>query len=357
MKSASTARVLNLARRRPKRATEQRRLFRSPVLERAIIVKHRLRPHERDWFVSPPSVSTKLLIPIDPLDMQAGAHSLLMGQRNCREVLNQALGLQTEGEDAYDYKVLTTLDELPTLDPFLTREHLKRREIYADDDYFEISDADVIRMLDFVKQNIVPLVTLCFGAAAGGGGAAERLAQKILAADMDATMEPLRQTLKMDGAQFLESIFCWKGFLYYKWVLAESVRSATAVAAEVETVKARGKATAEEQQYIRTARARLQESVKKTCREVKSSLDRYDEAFAALTQRADPIAFRDFLLAAPDMFFRVGDRLGAIQHIVSFWRYRFRDGAAVLTAPELYDILLDFEQSLGSNSDRQSSWG
>ena len=359
--TASTARVMNLARRHKlvgARHVAQRPLFTNAVLDRAILVKHRVRPHERDWFAEPPSVATKVLVPFDPADLQVGAHSFFVGQRGVSQLYAQMLGIRLDQQASNaDLKVLGALDELPTLDPFLTREHLKRRGIQADDDYFEISAADVERMFEFVKQNIVPLVDLCFrGAGAAGGAQAQRLAQKILAADLDATMDPLRLTLKMNEEQFLEGIFCWKGFLYYKWVLNDCVRLAHEVAGEIETVRLRGKATPEEQAYIQGARERLQGGIRKACREVKLTLDRYDQAFEALTQRADPMAFREFLIAAPDMFFGVGDRLGAIQHITSFWRYRFRKDAAQLTAPELFDIFVDFESGLGLAGDRQDRW-
>ncbi len=359
--TASTARVMNLARRHGgagPRHTPKRALFANTVLDRAILVKHRVRPHERDAFVSPPSVATKVLIPIDPADLQVGAHSFFVGQRGVGQVYAELLGVALgDQEHNGDLKVLAALDELPTLDPFLTREHLKRRGIVADDDYFEISPSDVARMFQFVEQNIVPLVDLCFrGSGAASGAQAQRLAQKILAADLDATMDPLRLTLKMNEEQFLEGIFCWKGFLYYKWVLNDCVRLAHDVAGEIESVRLRGKATAEEQAYIQGARERLQTGIKKACREVKATLDRYDQAFEALTQRADPMAFREFLIAAPDMFFGVGDRLGAIQHITSFWRYRFRKDAAMITAPELLDIFVDFESGLGLAGERQDRW-
>jgi hypothetical protein len=52
-------------------------------------------------------------------------------------------------------------------------------------------------------------------------------------------------------------------------------------------------------------------------------------------------------LAAPDMFMSLGEQLGAIQHVVSFWRYRFPEGRPALIAPdELMDLFLDFEDSM-----------
>jgi hypothetical protein len=82
--------------------------------------------------------------------------------------------------------------------------------------------------------------------------------------------------------------------------------------------------------------------------EVVRALGEYDKAFNQLTCAADPVAFRDFLLAAPAVFTSVGDKLGALQHIVSFWRYRVGESNnKQLSASDLSDILRDFEASLG----------
>ena len=65
------------------------------------------------------------------------------------------------------------------------------------------------------------------------------------------------------------------------------------------------------------------------------------------------MAFRDFLLQAPDMFTRLGEQLGAIQHISSFWRYRFPPGEPrTLSSTELMDLLQDFEDTLEVSPDQ-----
>ena len=65
-----------------------------------------------------------------------------------------------------------------------------------------------------------------------------------------------------------------------------------------------------------------------------------------IAQRLD----REFLLSAPAMFCDLGERLGAVNHIVSFWNFRFPQGKMpIVTGPELVDILADFEESLAFN--------
>jgi len=46
------------------------------------------------------------------------------------------------------------------------------------------------------------------------------------------------------------------------------------------------------------------------------------------------------------MFAKLGDQLGAVQHIVSYWRFRFSSSAAPVNVEELMDIFMDFETGL-----------
>jgi hypothetical protein len=71
-----------------------------------------------------------------------------------------------------------------------------------------------------------------------------------------------------------------------------------------------------------------------------------------LTQEGNPVAFREFLLRAPSLFSRLGEQIGALQHIVSFTNYRFGSRRRVVGSEELMDILMDFEGSLRGRDDR-----
>ena len=59
--------------------------------------------------------------------------------------------------------------------------------------------------------------------------------------------------------------------------------------------------------------------------------------------RHSPKTFRDFLLSAPYMFVELGEKMGVISHIVSFWRYRFPAGVQPkIDAEELTAVFTDF---------------
>ncbi len=346
-RSASTARVLNLLKvadehsHTPEWAAEP--MFKTPGLNSALIIKHRLRRNETDSFPGRRQIATKVVLPIDAADLKTGGRFVFVNQIGFERVMLEAFGLSADHEDI---RTLRLMDQLPSLDPFLLREQLRRGGVYAAPCYFAISEADLEKMSAFVEREIEPLVTLSLGGAAASVNSTARMANKILSNDPGDRLDALRTTLRLEPEQYQEGIFCWKGFLYYKWCLNSTMDEIMSVAEEVATVKPFGPMDASARDYITRGRGVLRSNILKTCEKVSRTLRYYDDAYAGLTQHGNPIAFRDFLLEAPTLFTRLGDQLGAIQHIVSFWRFRFNNKASPVTADELIDIFMDFETGL-----------
>lgn len=128
-------------------------------------------------------------------------------------------------------------------------------------------------------------------------------------------------------------------------------RDIASVAEQVATVKPAGPMDQAAKEYIVRGRQVLRTQIVRTCVEVRSTLKIYDEAYSGLTQDGNPVGFRDFLLEAPALFARLGDQLGAIQHIVSFWNFRFGPRAPAPGVDELIDIFMDFEVGLRGRDD------
>jgi hypothetical protein len=355
--SASTARVLNLLRvweengdsapdgavRNPDWAA--RPIFRTAALNRALIIKHRLRRNETDLFTGRRQVATKVVIPIDDADLKTGGRYVFVNQIGFERMMMEAFGVAPNHPDI---ETLRLIDKLPSLDPFLLREQLRRGGLDPSPCYFSISDSDLQRMLAFVRSEIEPLVTLSLGAdtIAVNSDSAGRMASKILSNTPGDQLDALRLTLRLAPEQYQEGVFCWKGFLYYKWTLAALLGEVAGVAEAVRTIKPVGKVDRAAKEYLARSRDVLRGRIIKTCDEVSRTLRVYDDAYAKLTQEGRPIAFRDFLLDAPSMFAKLGDQLGAVQHIVSYWRFRFGSSAAPVNVEELMDIFMDFETGL-----------
>jgi hypothetical protein len=347
--SASTARVLNLRKVFVDHGDtddyKKDPFFSNTVLNRCLILKHRLRGGERDEFPDFRNVATKLVVPIDVTDLKMGALYVFIGQKNYEKMLCNSLS-KTESELQKDLETLRRLDSIPTLDPFLLRETLDRAGIKPANCYFQITEADITRMLAFVETEIGALVRMSFGND-GNAEQASILTKKLLSNSGAADTEALRLTLHMDHIQYREGIFCWKAFLYYKWQLKDVMPKAARVLSEIENVIPRGRASSEEKQQISEMRMNISHSFNKAVRSVSDTLAIYDNAYYMLTQKSDPQVFKNFLLSAPELFKALGERLGAVQHLLSFWRYRVPEGTRPqMAAEELLDIFGDFENSL-----------
>lgn len=347
--SASTARVLNLSRvfreHGHSEAWRDAPLFQNQVLNRSMVVKHRLRRDEVDRFRLRRYVATKIILPTDAEDLRVGGRYLFVGERGFEAKMMQAFGI---GPDHPDLHTMKVMDALPGLDPFLLREQLRRNGVTPAPCYFNLSEADLAAMIAFVAEEISPLVDLSLGPDwdLTADNPVARLTDKILSNSAGEDLSALGLTLRLAPEEYEEGIFCWKGFLYYKWVLRSVIGDVGSVIEAVRSVKPHGRPT--NQQYAALDRSReiVRRRILTTCDTTAEMLRVYDDAFRGLTQEGRPTAFRDFLRDAPHLFAKLGERLGALQHIVSFWKYRMAKGKTAPAADELIDLLADFEISL-----------
>lgn len=351
--SGSTARVLNLAltyeRFGASEEFRQNPLFQCEPLNRALIVKHALRSHERALFEHPTEHATKIIFPFSATELGLGGTSVLLGEMQFDKLFRAQVG-DGHDERAFDadFELLYLLNEAPSFDPFLLREQLSRLERTPARCFFEVSDADVSSMMRFVAKEIEPLTALAFGAA---GRKVEklsaRLADKLMVDEGAALLEPLRTALNMNLAQYRDGVFAWKGLLYYKWSLTALRSGNDAFARSFAACRIVGGATGvrmEVEKLRRTVLSRTSLVLKRTVQ----AMDDYESAFGALS-RGQPASFRDFLLSAPGRFLALGEAIGAVKHMHSLWGFRFPTGITPsMDADDALAMLHDFDRTLAS---------
>jgi hypothetical protein len=353
---ASTSRVLNLHQIAADNAGNseyhEKPLFLSPIINRSFLLKHRTRSDETYLFACPKAVVTKVLIPFDMTDLRAGGRSLFVDQRGYGDILREA-GTYSAEKLERDMLVLRLLDTVPSLDPFLLREHMHNNQIDVADCYFAISEGDQERMHKFVNQEMSQLVTLA--GSSGNDKSTNRLVSAMLSNRIDERLEPLRLTLGLTGDDFREGVFSWRGFLYYKWSMSKFWPDVIGVLREINAIAPHGPVTPEQKVFLSAARRSVIEMVRDNGQHVNKALSVYDDAFRDLVANQTPRTFRDFLLSAPYMFLDLGEKLGVISHIVSFWRYRFQTGSPKVDAEELSAIFQDFSSGFGEKIQGEGS--
>ena len=355
---ASTSRVLNLRHIARLNADDpehgSKPLFLSPALNTAFVLKHRIRPDETYLFSSSRSAGTKIILPVDMSDLRAGGRTVFVDQRGFVESLRE-VGHYSDANLERDITVLRLLNAIPSLDPFLLREHLRANEIEVAPCYFAISANDQERMHQFVSNELSRLVKLANGNG-DDDGSTGRMVTAMLSGQVNEKLDPLRLTLGLSESDFREGAFGWRGLLYYKWALQNFWPDVMSALRQIKEVMPHGAISDAQRVYLPAAKRNIIELVRDNNQHISRVLDIYDDSFNSLVASNSPKVFRDFLMSAPCMFLELGEKMGAISHIVSFWRYRFPAGKpAQVDAEELTTIFQDFTSGFAERTRQQPS--
>ena len=360
LKSAGSSRVLNLCTLHAKKDKSDeflaRPFFISSVFNSSILLKHRLRFDEVELFREARTVATKVIVPFDRHNLRLGGQSFFIGQDGFEDLVREVGNYKVAQDCDRDLGLMDLIDQTPSLDPFMLRQKLATHGIAPHPDYFTISPADRQRIHSHAVTELKRLIQLASGEGADCGTSSGRMVSALLSNEVDEKLAPLRVTLGMNNEEFAEGVFSWRGFIYYKWCIGEAWSSLAETIRELRTVQPLGNASLEDRAYLQECRKEIVRTVRTILSDISKIIAIYDGAYASLVEERRPEMFRNFLEHAPSAFVELGEKLGSIQHIVSFWRYRFPKGVRRAIGPqELGEIFEDFIQSLGTTVEHRLS--
>jgi hypothetical protein len=315
-----------------------RPMFLHPVLNRTIIVKHHPRAGEFEGESDRGAVVTKVIFPFDHSDLDLGGQFLLVDDPDLVEQLARHLDWR-DVDMARDLTMLRLLDRLPTLDPFLLHEALVAHKVEVAPCYFRLSETDKTEMRDFVAHQVETLIGLCFGGLTVSDVQAKRLSELILAEGDSPELAPLRMAMRMHSPEFAEAMFCWKAVLYYRWrsrLLGPEIKATRRSIASVEL----SRFDPDSARFARAAISQLEGLIRDCERRIAEMFRIYDEVFEALTAQRTPEPFRRFLIDGPRLFARLGERMGRLEQLTSYWSHQFPGLRTRQLRPEvIYDGL------------------
>lgn len=322
-------------------------LFENRRLNRALILKHRLRNNEQDLFENPNLVGTKIVLPIDDRDWKLGGRFVFVGQKDYLTVLANTFG-ESIIYSARDREILDIMAGSPSLDPFLLKETLAKNSVIVSPCYFEISKPDGQAMNAFLKNEISKLVKHLNLSSDNINIYTERLVNKIMSGRVDDGLEHLRMAINLPEEDFSDGIFSWRGFLYYKWTHGNISKKMVPVMNSIMSLKPFGLMSEPKKRQIKNSKIVLRKNIIDTINEVRETLSIYDESYRSLVVGNNPIIFRDFLISAPSLFIKLGYQLGMMNYICNFWNFRFdpRQATKSMDADELTDLLAEFQEGL-----------
>jgi hypothetical protein len=322
-----------------------RPLFLHPVLNRTIIVKHHPRAGEFESGVERGAIVTKVIFPFDPTDLDLGGQYLLVDDPDLVDQLERHLDWR-DIDMGRDLLMLRLIDRLPTLDPFLLHEAFVANKIDVAPCYFRLSVTDKTEMRDFVAHQVETLIGLCFGGMTVSDAQAKRLSELILAEGDSPELAPLRMAMRMESVEFAQAMFCWKAVLYYRWrsrLLGPEIKATRRSIAGVEL----SRFDPDSGRFVRAAIGQLETLVLDCERRIAEMFRIYDEVFDALTAQRTPEPFRRFLIDGPHLFARLGERMGRLEQLTSYWSHQFPGLRTRQLRPEaIYDGLRNLLSAL-----------
>ncbi|MBI1264040.1 MAG: hypothetical protein GC187_04820 [Alphaproteobacteria bacterium] len=351
-RGGSTSRVIDLVSIRERHFEEpawaESPMFRNARLNRAFIVKHTLRAWEREELGGSRTSATKVIVPISDRDLDMGGHSIFVEHPRFETQLAQHLGVSAgDSNFAADVARLRALALLPSFDPYLLHEYFRRSGETVAPCYFSISDDELRQITEFVASQIDLLVRKAMGKASADSLDKSRRLAKVLFEDEDSPqLAVLRDALRMTAREYREGVFGWKGTLYYSWRAGECYADLANFIKDIKGVRIPGLSAADRTELHGVIESITQLSARRWTR-LRSRLGEYNDEFTRFVERGDPAALKAFMARAPRLFVEMGEDIGRIQHVSSYWRFWTRGRRNnVMTAVEAFDLLPDFEAAL-----------
>ena len=86
--------------------------------------------------------------------------------------------------------------------------------------------------------------------------------------------------------------------------------------------------------------SRIRRSVRLRWEDLKAGRENYYRVVSAFLDDGDPIAMRMLLLKAPNLFSRIGDDVGSLTHLTTYWNYWRRQRGEGIIRHEMATTLL-----------------
>ncbi len=199
-------------------------IFHAKALNYSILAKHNIRDNERELFTRNLQVATKIFIPFDPKRLDIGGRSFFIEEHQFKDHLKELVHIDSSLADPHvqhDVKVLETLGQSPTLDPFIVTERLRAEGIVVAPTFFAESYALTHKASSDAFQAFKPLLQKALGKVASDEEMG-RFIDQVWNVTAATSSNPFLEALMIPRSEWANVIFAWKALIYYDIVSRDS---------------------------------------------------------------------------------------------------------------------------------------
>ncbi|MGE5539051.1 MAG: hypothetical protein ACM30I_10555 [Gemmatimonas sp.] len=300
---------------------EAPRFFRNKQLNTAVLIKDTVPLGQREK--SGPAVGTKLYFPFNEANIYEGGRTIFLHEKSLTRAIMERYGEGALPQEllAEDLHILSILDHLPSLDPFLLKDAFMRAEVKMNESYFEVTAEAWAEIEAYMLQRFEPVVKAAFPDAMSSDDKARQLMDKIWEArDLEALM-PLIVAFRLPQHEALDLFSSWRGIVYYsyqygrvqlqlvelmKWLVANDVPITGRPVHETKEMTA----------MLRNVRDQLRAEWKIVEGIIRKYEDGYDKMFRHKTSSAEFLAF---LKGSNKIYWELGNALGKVSYGIYCW--------------------------------------
>ena len=293
-------------------------------LNKAVIVKEPRAGKKIDIYNYEQPVGTKIFFPYDCDQIYKGGKSLFTDDRNFYVILREHAGFNTEDHPdatAADLALISVLQAIPSLDPFLVKDRLQIEGMTVNETYFDMPDDAWSCIRDHVAKKLSPIIGFVYdGVGDLDDDRADNLLRKLWnTKDVD-SLKPIVETFRLPIEDASEIFTSWKGVMYFEYEYNRCLPIWKKYAAWLKNAKCEDPMDRKQAMMLDSVRGTVTKEFRNNWIGLKDIFNSYEEAYNLLfVKRKTPGPFIDFMKNSVSTYWALGAKICTISHCVSVW--------------------------------------
>jgi hypothetical protein len=301
-------------------------------------------------------VETAIYIPNNEEFPQDGGYAVYLRQKDSEELLQRYVGIaqghMTEAMTR-DFRRLSLIDDLPSLDPFLLKTALDREKLSYNPAYLQMKDGEEDNIQSVIRDKVRPIVAKALGADDTDSAKTQRFIDAIWDPTIPAAALFI-EAFKIDNKEVANAFSAGQGVSFYQDQFEENTPQIAEVIGWIKSEQSlpidhrQHRAFLEQQKMFKE---RVLKKILNVVGNINQIFKDFDSCYRKFIEEGDPVAFRNFLITSHYRYWLLGYCCTSLMHIRNiFDRSRSEGVRGALRFEQLNDMLANMDATVSSKA-------